>query len=99
LIQSVEEKGPIITLANADLRYGNLSNADLIGVDLRYGDLRDADLIGADLRGADMLAADLSDADLIGANLRSARNVTKDRLEQQAATLKDATMPDGSTHP
>ena len=36
----------------ADLRYADLSKADLCGVDLRYADLCHADLRGVDLRGA-----------------------------------------------
>ena len=67
---------------NANLRYADLSNADLRGANLRYADLSNADLRGADLRGAnlryadlryaDLRYADLSNADLRGANLRYA---------------------------
>jgi hypothetical protein len=57
-------------------------------------DLRDADLRGADLRGADLIGADLSNA-----RLNHAKGVTEKQLEEQAKTLKGATMPDGSKHP
>jgi len=60
-----------------DLRWGNLSGADLSGADLRWANLRGADLSGADLRwanlrwgnlrGANLRGADLSGADLSGA--------------------------------
>jgi uncharacterized protein YjbI with pentapeptide repeats len=51
---------------------------------------------GADLSGADLAGADLAGADLRGANLRNA-NVTQDQLEQ-AASLEDATMPNGQKY-
>ena len=59
----------------ADLRWADLSGADLRGADLRGADLSGADLSGADLRGADLSGAnlrwaDLSRADLSGADLR-----------------------------
>ncbi|MBA3622988.1 MAG: pentapeptide repeat-containing protein [Methylibium sp.] len=53
--------------ARADLRWADLSGADLLGANLRRADMRGADLLGADLR-----RADLSGADLLGANLRRA---------------------------
>ena len=61
----------------ANLRYADLSYADLRGANLRYADLHNADLryanlSYADLRGADLRSADLSGADLRGANLRYA---------------------------
>jgi uncharacterized protein YjbI with pentapeptide repeats len=43
--------------------------------------------------------ADLSGVNLSNAYLCSARGVTEEQLEDQAQTLKDATMPDGSEHP
>ena len=51
----------------ADLRYTDLSGADLTDVDLRYANLR-----GTDLRYANLRYANLSDADLRYANLRYA---------------------------
>ena len=39
------------------------------------------------------------EADLSGANLSMANGVSEDELEEQAKTLKGATMPDGSEHP
>lgn len=51
----------------ADLRWANLSGADLSGADLRGANLREADLSGANLSGADLRWANLSGADLSGA--------------------------------
>ena len=51
--------------------------------------LMETDLSGANLRGADLREADLSGA--VG--------ITNEELEQQADSLKGATMPDGSKHP
>jgi uncharacterized protein YjbI with pentapeptide repeats len=134
LVQSADERVPIIALAGGNLRGSNLRAADLREVDLysanlsaanlsdstlRWADLsnadlspdaelRDADLshtylLFADLRGANLSGANLSDAqlrkaDLRAANLQGARGVTNDELEQQAASLKGATMPNGQKY-
>ena len=50
----------------------NLRWADLSGANLRGGNLRWADLSGANLRGADLSGADLSGANLRGADLSGA---------------------------
>jgi hypothetical protein len=75
-------------LSSADLSNANLSNALLSSADLSFAYLRHADLPYADLRGAD-----LSDADL-----RYAEGITNEELEQQAASLKGATMPNGQKY-
>ena len=90
-------------MSGADLRYGDLSYATLIAADLGGADMSGANLGGAILRSADLREAylietDLSDADLSDANLRGARGVSDKQLEEQAKTLEDATMPDGSIH-
>jgi uncharacterized protein YjbI with pentapeptide repeats len=59
-------------LRYADLRYANLSSADLRYANLRYANLSSADLRYADLSSADLRYADLSSADLRYANLRYA---------------------------
>lgn len=51
-------------LSNADLRYANLRSADLSSADLRSADLSNADLSNANLRFADLRYADLSNANL-----------------------------------
>jgi len=59
-------------LSNADLRYANLSNADLRNADLSYANLSNADLRNADLSYANLSNADLSNADLSNADLSNA---------------------------
>ena len=85
-------------LSGAELNYADLSDAKLWGADmsgalLRYADLREAQLIETDLSGADLLRVNLRDARLNGA-----KGVTGEQLEEQAKTLKGATMPSGSIH-
>ena len=81
----------------ANLRDVALKEAVLVRAKMGYTDLRSADLIRADLRDADLSGADLSGADLSGADLSGA-NITSEQLNQ-ALSLKDTIMPDGSKHP
>jgi hypothetical protein len=99
-------------LHRANLHRANLSGTNLSGANLSGADLSDADLIGVnliganligtnlrgDLLGADLVGAALRDADLRDADLRGAVGITNEELEQQAFSLEDATMPDGSKH-
>jgi uncharacterized protein YjbI with pentapeptide repeats len=95
-------------LGDAILSKANLTGAKLINAQLYRADLRDANLSGADLSGADLRWANLSGADLSGANLSNAnlsdtflsdaRGVTNEELEQQAASLEFATMPNGQKY-
>ena len=73
----------------------NLAN----GTDPNDIDPGDDHLTPADLRHANLSNADLTGAFLTGANLRGATGITHEELEQQAKSLKDAAMPDGSKHP
>jgi uncharacterized protein YjbI with pentapeptide repeats len=66
---------------------------------LRASHLHYADLRGADLSGADLSDTLLRDADMRGANVSNVGGITNEQLEQQAASLEGATMPDGSEHP
>jgi hypothetical protein len=68
-----------------------LNGADLSGANLSWADLSWAFLGGAELSGAD-----LSKANLEGANLEGAK-VLPEQLAQ-AASLKGATLPDGTVH-
>jgi uncharacterized protein YjbI with pentapeptide repeats len=88
----------------ANLEEAILVTADLSDADLRYIDLSDANLhrtilSDADLSGAKLSGANLKGAILDEANLSDAEGVTKEELEQQAGSLEDAIMPDGSQHP
>jgi uncharacterized protein YjbI with pentapeptide repeats len=93
-------------LSEANLRGANLREVNLFRADLTSAKLIGARLFGAklpeaNLRGADLQAANLSGADLQGADLSKANLskaiVSPEQLEK-AKSLKDATMPDGSTH-
>jgi hypothetical protein len=91
-------------LIEANLSGANLSGANLIEAFLRGANLSGANLSGASLSeaflsGADLREADLRLADLSGAFLRGAKGITNEKLERQAASLKGATMPDGSKRP
>jgi len=89
-------------LSSARLRYAILRNTKLRDADLRDADLRDADLRDANLRGTDLSGAGLTGAYLEGADLREADLTRAYVTEEQLATcasLKGATMPDGSKHP
>ncbi len=70
-----------------DLRFANLRNADLYRAHLHKVNLNEVDLREADLR-----EANLSEANLSGAR------VTSEQLDQ-AKSLQDAILPDGSKHP
>ena len=97
--QRVDEQIPIIGLRGADLSGADLRDgADLSGANLTDADLRGADLTGAFLNGAELPGADLTEANLSFADLNDAEHVTKDALEEQAASLEKARMPDGSRH-
>jgi uncharacterized protein YjbI with pentapeptide repeats len=102
------------TLSKAKLSNVDLSKAFLIGTDLIEAILSGADLRGADLSRANLsrvrmrkaiLSAtnlsgtNLSHADLSRTNLSGAKGLNNEQLEQRAASLKGATMPDGSKHP
>jgi hypothetical protein len=69
--------------ADANLKSMNLSHKNLQKVRLTGADLSDSNFVGADLTGAD---------------LEGARGVTNEELEQQAASLEGATMPDGQKY-
>jgi hypothetical protein len=68
-----------------------LAEADLQGAHLEGVDLSTIDLNGAILGGAQLSEANLSYADLSGVE-----GVTNEMLEQQAKSLRSATMPDGT---
>jgi uncharacterized protein YjbI with pentapeptide repeats len=85
-------------LDGASLTRAQLAGADLTDVLLRRAYLNDADLSNANLKRADLTGADLTGADLSGADLEGATGVTVEELEEQAASLEVATMPDGAQH-
>jgi uncharacterized protein YjbI with pentapeptide repeats len=87
-------------LRDVDLRGVDLHEAELGGVDLSGADLRDANLREASMVGSYPLMgpAWLNNADLTGADLSDATGITNEELEQQAASLEGATMPNGQKY-
>jgi multidrug efflux pump subunit AcrA (membrane-fusion protein) len=67
-------------------------------ISLRSADLSGADLNGFYLSGAYLSRANLFDAYLSDANLSGAEGITNEELEQQAVSLKGATMPNGQKY-
>jgi uncharacterized protein YjbI with pentapeptide repeats len=94
----------VANLSYADLTSANLSGTDLGSADLSYANLSNAVLLEADLSGTDLGSADLSYADLSLTDLSYADlseanlSATYEELEQQAAALKGATMPNGQPY-
>jgi hypothetical protein len=88
LLMFLHESGLIDKDKHKDKPVVSLSIANLREANLREANLREADLSGADPNGADLSGADLSGA--IG--------ITNAQLEQQAAALEGAIMPDESKH-
>jgi uncharacterized protein YjbI with pentapeptide repeats len=86
-------------LSLAKLGRVNLRRAKLIDADLREADLSLADLSGATFSGTNLSGADLNLATFIEADLKGALGVPVEKLERQAGSLRDATMPGGSKHP
>jgi uncharacterized protein YjbI with pentapeptide repeats len=85
-------------LTGADLSDADLSHASLSKTDLTNANLSDANLSHVFLNQADLLSTDLSDANLNDANLNDASGITNEELEQRAASLEGATMPNGQKY-
>jgi uncharacterized protein YjbI with pentapeptide repeats len=94
-------------LSHANLRHADLSRAHLTDTDLSHADLSHANLShasgklnlgGATLKYADLSGARLKGANLSDANLNDASGITNEELEQQAASLEGATMPNGQKY-
>jgi uncharacterized protein YjbI with pentapeptide repeats len=84
LVQSVDERPPIVGLSGA-----NLSGANLSAVDLRGADLRDVNLENAHLEFAHLENANLRDVNLENAHLK---NGHLDNANLEGADLDHATM-------
>jgi Pentapeptide repeats (8 copies) len=109
LVHRKHGKIPVISLEETDLSGGvDLDREDLHSANLADANLQDADLAGADLRSANLEEANLrntnledaklKEALLCRADLQGAEGVTKEQLEEQAKSLKGATMPDGQKY-
>jgi uncharacterized protein YjbI with pentapeptide repeats len=102
ILYEADMSGAILTrtkMSKAKLSKVGLSKAFLIRTDLSEANLSGADLSEANLTGATLSKVRLNRADLSGANLSGANGVTTEQLEQQAASLEGAIMPDGSIYP
>jgi hypothetical protein len=110
-LMSATKDDNAISLKNADLHAVDWSQADLRGADLRGADLSGANLSGAMFSsilyvprafGGTLVIpnrANLSGVNLSGAKLKGAIGITVKELEEQAKSIKGATMPDGSIYP
>jgi len=92
-----------VDMEAADLTGADLSDTILYEADLDDAILKEADLKGANLRVASLQTTDLSEANLRGAKLdyatlTDAKGITNEELEQQAASLEGATMPNGQKY-
>jgi uncharacterized protein YjbI with pentapeptide repeats len=92
LVQSVDERDPVISLNGADIRDVNLSSVS--SVNLHGADLSSADLSGAHLSDADLSSANLREADLSSAFLRNAflRNANLSWANLSSAYLYGASL-------
>jgi uncharacterized protein YjbI with pentapeptide repeats/cell division protein FtsB len=95
---SLDNANLIAHLPNADLSGANLIGADLSEANLSSADLSEANLIDADLSDAVLLNVELSNAVLDNANLSGAEGISNEELEQQAASLEGANMPNGQKY-
>jgi uncharacterized protein YjbI with pentapeptide repeats len=89
---------PKADLRGADLGGANLVWASLPGTNLRGADLSGAILSSANLSEADLRRTHLHSADLSEANLEGAVGVIEELLDIQAASLENATMPNGQKY-
>ena len=94
----IKQEHSVISLYDAPLKDAYLADIILVSANLKGADLSGANLSSADLSGADLNSTHLSDADLSDADLTKATGVTIEYLEQNAKSLKGATMPDGAKH-
>ena len=99
-------EGLLVALARHPL--ADLRNAVFTPTKVRRTDFRGAHFNSrAELRtslekavfdGADLTGADFSGANLSGANLSGAIGVTEEQLNKEAASLTNATMPNGQRY-
>jgi hypothetical protein len=102
LVQSIDERDPIISLNGADLGGANVSDANLRNADLNGADLSDAYLRGADLSNANLIGADLSDAYLKGADLSDVDRhgtIVDGAADEAILTVRQCSEGDASVGP
>jgi uncharacterized protein YjbI with pentapeptide repeats len=94
----IDADAPRIETATLALQGTDAKSMDLSDTDLSRANLEGADLSGANLSNANLSGANLSGANLSGANLTDASGITNEELDQQAKSLKGATMPNGQQY-
>jgi uncharacterized protein YjbI with pentapeptide repeats len=99
----IDADAPLIETATLALQGTDAKSMDLSDTDLSRANLERAYLSGTNLSGANLSNANLSNANLSNtvlrdANLSGAEGITNQELEQQAASLKGATMPNGQKY-
>ncbi len=91
-----------VDLTGANLEGANLVDANLEGVNLDFANLNYANLEDANLQdvnfGRSYHYTDFALANLKGANLEGAEGISNEVLEQVAASLEGATMPNGQKY-
>jgi uncharacterized protein YjbI with pentapeptide repeats len=90
-------------LSRANLNFAQMFRANLYKTDLSYADLSGALLMEANLSNTHLNNANLfnvivSGADLRGVDLTGALGMSNDELEEQAAILEGAIMPNGQMY-
>ncbi|MEO1270573.1 MAG: pentapeptide repeat-containing protein, partial [Myxococcota bacterium] len=83
-----------VVLAQADLRFANLSEADLAGADLSGADMGSVNLSGADLSEANLNNANMSWANLSEANLSGAKMFN---VVLEGVIWSETICPDGTS--
>jgi uncharacterized protein YjbI with pentapeptide repeats len=91
LVQSIDERDPIISLNGADLSGANVSDANLRNADLNGADLSDSDLSDSDLSDSDLSDSDLSDSDL---SFADSANADLSFADLSDANLRGASLSD-----
>jgi hypothetical protein len=95
VMRALDEQG-LLNLGGPEtisIEDANFTYADLKSMNLSPKNLQKARLTGADLSDTDLVGADLT-----GADLKGVKGVTNEEIEQQAAFLKGATMPNGQKY-
>jgi uncharacterized membrane protein len=94
VVQFLSESG----LITKDSLILDLNKCDLSGANVSFVNLSKAYLFWTTLKGANMSGAILKGANMSRANMSGASGITNEELEQQAHSLKGATMPNGQKY-
>ena len=100
LVQSVDERPPIVGLSGAHLSGADLSGADLIGANLSDANLANANLENANLENANLEGADVTGASMKGASIDHANmhNLFAFNVNLSGAHLWDTNLRGPNTY-